>query len=143
MLDNRGAALNAIFRIGQRRLRRAFADLDTLQPDVEPRIVHHREHRTHPAHFGTDQPAPAIIIIAIGQDARRRSVDAKLMLDRYAADVIGFGKAAIGRGAELWHEEQRNPFRPRRRAGGPREDEVHDIVGQIMVAEGDVDLSCP
>ena len=44
-------------RIVDRALGRALGDSDALQSDVQPRIVHHREHRPHAAMLGTEQPA--------------------------------------------------------------------------------------
>lgn len=40
-------------------------------------------------------------------------------------------------------EEERDSARPLGRAGGAREDEVDDIVGEVMLAEGDEDFFGP
>jgi hypothetical protein len=45
-------ALLALDRIGDRALGRPLGDPDALQADVEPRIVHHREHRRMPPFSG-------------------------------------------------------------------------------------------
>src|SRR3546814_20912084 len=88
MLDDRhrlpgGAArlgrLDAIPRISDRPLRGGFRYRDALQADIEAGIVHHREHGPHAALFLADQPADAIVLIAIGHDAGRRGVDAHLV----------------------------------------------------------------
>ena len=54
-----GAALFALARIGERRLRRALGDADALEPDREARIVHHREHAIKAAVLLADEPACA------------------------------------------------------------------------------------
>ena len=52
-----GAALDARPRIGQRLLVGALGDRDALEPDVQPRVVHHREHVFEAAVFLADQIA--------------------------------------------------------------------------------------
>ena len=47
-------------------------------------------------------------------------------------------RAAVGQ--DLGHQEQRDAARPRRRVGQAGEDEVDDIVGEVVLAEGDEDL---
>ena len=43
-------------------------------------------------------------------------------------------------GQDLGHEEQRDAARPLRRVGQAGEDEMDDIVGEVVLAEGDEDL---
>jgi hypothetical protein len=51
--------LDPFARISDGGLRRPLGDRDALQADVQPRIVHHREHRAHAAILLADQPADA------------------------------------------------------------------------------------
>ena len=81
-------SLFALQRIGHRTLGGALGDADALKADIQPRIVHHGEHRGHAAHFRPDQPTDRTVMIAIAHDAGRRRVDTELMLDRNAADVV-------------------------------------------------------
>ena len=121
----------------RRLLRRRFGHLHALQPDVEPRVVHHREHRAHSAEFGSDQLADAIVVIAKGQHAGRRSMQPHLVLDRRRPDVVGLaGVRRVGFG----HKEQRDPSRSCRRVGRTGKHQVNDVLGKFVVAEGDEDL---
>ena len=134
------AALAALVRIGQRLLRRALGDGDALQADREARIVHHREHAIEPAVLLADQPADRAALVAIDHRAGRRAVNAELVLDRVAARIVARAERAVVVDEELRHEEQRDAFRAGRRIGQPREHEVDDVVGQIVLAVGDEDL---
>src|SRR3546814_7390561 len=51
------AALPPVLRILDRVLIRDLGDAQPLQPDAEPRGVHHDEHRREPLHLLADQPA--------------------------------------------------------------------------------------
>jgi hypothetical protein len=62
-------------------------------------------------------------------------VDAELVLDRDAADIV-----AGSVGHDLRDEEERDALRPLRRARRPGEDEVDDIVGEVVLAIGDEDF---
>ena len=127
--------MNALGGISNRGLRRALANFNTLKTNIQPRIVHHREHRAYPAHFGADQMPGTRVIIAKCQHARRRSMDTELMLNRNTAHIVA---AAIG--ADFGHQKQRNPLRPRRCTGRAGENEMDDILRQIMLTKGDVNL---
>ncbi len=107
--------------------------------DHQARIVHHHEHRAHPAHFVADDLAEAIFVLAIDHDGGGRAVDAELVLDRGAMDAVRVRGLAALIEAIFGDEEERDAARsPARR--GAREDEVDDIVGEVMLAEGDEDL---
>ena len=114
--------------------------LHALQPDVQPRIVHHREHRAHAAMLRPDQLADAIVMVAERQHAGRRGVQAHLVLDRHDAHVVERARRAVVVQAELGDEEQADPARSRGRIGRPGEDEVDDVVRHVVVAERDEDL---
>ena len=134
------AALLALARIGRGLLRRALGDADALQPDREARIVHHREHAIEPAVFLADQPADRAALVAVDHGAGRRAVDAELVLDRMAARIVARAERAVVVDQELRHEEQRDAPRAGRRIGQPREHEMDDVVGEIVLAVGDEDL---
>ena len=67
-------------------------------------------------------------------------MDAELVLDAGAAQVVALAKRSIGFDQEFRREEQRKAARPRRRAGQPGENEMDDILGEIVLAIGDEDL---
>ena len=91
----------------------------------------------------TSQPtAPALAeaAVAIDHGAGRRAVDAELVLDAGADDVVARAERAVGVGQELRHEEQRDAARAGRRVGQPRQHEVDDVFGEVVLAIGDEDL---
>jgi hypothetical protein len=59
-----------------------------LQPDREARVVHHREHVLEAAILLADQVAGGAALVAVGHHAGRAGVDAELVLDRDAAQVV-------------------------------------------------------
>ena len=82
-----------------------------------------------------DEPADGAATVAVDHRAGRRGMDAELVLDAAAAHVV---RRSVGQ--DLGDEEQRDAARSARRVGQAREDEVDDVVGQIVLAIGDVDL---
>ena len=55
-------------------------------------------------------------------------------------DVVARADRAVVVHQELRHQEQRNPARARGRIGQPRQHEMHDVVGHVVLAIGDEDL---
>ena len=131
----RGAALAALARVGERLLRGPLGNGDALQPDAEPGVVHHREHAGEAAVLLADEPAERALAVAVDHGAGRRAVDAQLVLDGMAADVVA---GAVGQ--ELRHQEQRDAARAGRRVGQARQHEMDDVVGEVVLAVGDEDL---
>src|SRR3546814_7912022 len=78
--------------------------------------------------------------VLIDHHRGRRGVDAELVLDRGAAHAVGNRRPPLRVEAVFGDEEERDTARPFWRARRAREDEVNDIVGQVMLAEGDEDL---
>ena len=130
-----GLALAALLRVGERALGRGLGDADALQADIEPGRVHHREHAGQPLVLLADQPAGRAALVAERHGAGRRGVDAELVLDAGAAQVVA-GPVR----QHLRHEEQRDAARAGGRVGQPGQDEVDDVVGEVVLAVGDVDL---
>ena len=98
--------LDALCGIGQRLLRGALANLHALAAYIETGLVHHREHRLHAAAFAADQFADAIVMVAIGHDAGGRGVDAQLVLNRRAMDVVESADVARRTDPELRYDEE-------------------------------------
>ena len=67
-------------------------------------------------------------------------MDAELVLDRMRAHVVALAERAVGVEQKLRHEEQRNAARSGGRVGQPRQHEMHDVVGHVVLAVGDEDL---
>ena len=137
---SRGAALPALARIGERLLRGAFGDADALQPDAEPRPVHHGEHAGHAGVLFADDKARRPAVVAENHRAGRRAVDAELVLDRMRAHVVAGAGRAVGVEQKFGDHEQGDAARARRRVGQAREHEVDDVVGEVVLAVGDEDL---
>ena len=64
-------------------------------------------------------------------------MDAELVFDARAAHVVAGAERAVRLDQEFRHQEQREPARAGRRVGQPREHEMDDVVGEIMLAIGD------
>ena len=71
-------------------------------------------------------------------DAGRRGVDAELVLDAGAAQVVA--RRSPSARAALRHQEQRDAPRAGGRVGQAGQHQVDDVVGEIVLAIGDEDL---
>ena len=98
--------LHAFLRKVDCFLRRTLGNLHTLQPDIQPRVIHHREHCAHSAKLGPDQFANTVAFVAKCQNARRRCINTHLMFDRYDFDIVRFANAAICRYLIFGHQKQ-------------------------------------
>ena len=115
----------------------ALGDRDALHADIEPGVVHHREHVFEPAVFLADAPADRV---PIGEHAGRRGVDAELVFEAEGADIVARASAALLVGQKFRHQEQRDAVTAGRRGGGARQHSVDDVRRQVVVAIGDEDL---
>ncbi len=133
MLRDRAAtALDALQRIGVGVTLRGVQVAEALQPDMQARRVHHHEHRRQPSVRLADQPARCTVE---GHCAGGAALDPHLLLDAVAADRV-----ASPIGQDLGREEQGDSLRSRRRVGHPRQHQVDDVVGQVVLTAGDEDL---
>ena len=135
-----GAALAAFLREGQRLLIGAVGDADALEADAEPGLIHHREHAEHAAIFLADQVADGAALVAHGHGAGGGGMHAELVLDAARIDVVARAERAVGVDQEFRHQEQRDALGARGRIGQPRQHEMHDVVGHVVIAIGDEDL---
>ena len=74
------------------------------------------------------------------QHASRARLDAELVLDRGAVNVVALAERAVRIEHDLRHDEQRNPLDAFWRFRRARQDQVHDVLGQVVIAVGDEDL---
>ena len=139
-------ALPALVGESERLLEGGFRDADAFQADGEARIVHHGEHAGEALVLLADEPADRAFLlarnktIAVDHGAGRRTVDAELVLDRGAEEIVAAAKRAVFVDEEFRHEEERDAARARRRVGQACEDQMHDVVGKIVLAIGDENL---
>ena len=136
----RRPALDALLGVVARRLIRAVADRQALQPNLLPRLVHHGEHVGEAPVLLAHEVADRAVPVAERHHGGRAGMDAKLVLDRGAGHVVARTQRAVGVDQELGYEEQRNPPRAFRRIGQTGEHQVHDVGGHIVVAPGDEDF---
>ena len=91
--DARGPALHAISRIGHRPLIGALRNADAFHADGESGQVHHDEHVFEAAillaHHVTDRAA----LVAVGHDRGGARMNAELVLERHARDVVARARA--------------------------------------------------
>src|SRR5579875_3706254 len=126
--DRAGRALLALARIADRLLGRALGDRHALQADGKPRAIHHREHARHALVLFADEKTGRAALVAIDHGAGRRGVDAELVLDRMGAHIV-----ASPVRQNLRNQEQRDSLQARRRIGQPREHEMDDVFGQVVL----------
>ena len=67
-------------------------------------------------------------------------MDAQLLLERDASEVVAPARPAVLVGQELGHDEKRQALAAGRAAGRAGEHHVHDVFRQIVFAIGDEDL---
>src|SRR5215469_16815607 len=67
-------------------------------------------------------------------------MDAELMLDRRARNIIALRQRAVRADEEFGHQEQRDTARSFGRVGETSEHQVHDIFGHVVIAPGDENL---
>ena len=134
------SALLALARVGERLLGGALGDRDALQRDRQAGMVHHRDHAGHAMVLFTDDEAGGAAAVAVDHGAGRGGVNAELVLDRMRADIVACAERAVGIGQEFGHEEERNALRSRGCVGEPPQHQMHDVVGEIVLAIGDEDF---
>ena len=67
-------------------------------------------------------------------------MNAELVLDRMRAGVVALTGRAVGVEQEFGHEKERNALGSRWGVGQPRQHQMDDVVGEIVLAVGDEDL---
>ena len=67
-------------------------------------------------------------------------MDAELVLDRRAARAVAAAKGTVAIDKILRHHEKRDAFHALGRIGRAREHQVHDLLGEVVLAISDEDL---
>ena len=67
-------------------------------------------------------------------------MNAELVLDRRAFDIVARRRRAVRADEELGHQKKRDAARAFGRVGKAGEHQMHDILGHVVVAPGDEDL---
>ena len=134
------AALHALQRIAMRLLHGALGDGDAFEADVEAGVVHHGEHVFEAAIGLADQKAGRAALFAIGHHRRGTGVDAELVLDRGADDVVARAQRAVVIDQEFGDHEQRDALDAGRGVRQARQHEMDDVLGDVVLAPGDENL---
>ena len=131
------AALAALPGKSQRLLIGALADRHTLRPDCSRAAFIITNIAARPRFSA---PTSQAFAPSVEHDAGRRAVDAELVLDPGAAQVVALAERAIVVDEEFGRQKQGQAARSRRRVGQAGEDQVDDVLGHVVVALGDEDL---
>src|SRR5690606_26592027 len=107
---------------------------DALDADGETRGIHHDEHGVEPAVLLSDEVADGAVLLAELHDRGRAAVDAELVLETSADDVVPGAKRAVVVDEALRNQEERDAARTLGRVRQAREHEVHDVVGEVVIA---------
>ncbi len=134
------ARLDAVLGKGHGALVRVLGQADALDAHAEARCIHHDEHVFEATVFFADQRADGPAVVAELQHGRWAGLDAQLVFDRDAGNVVARAQRAIVVDHELGHDEQRDPLHARRRVRRARQHQVHDVLGHVVIAIRDVDL---
>ena len=135
-----GAALGALMGVAERLLVGALGDADALDAHTEACVVHHREHAAHALMLLAEEVTDRAAVVAVLHDTRRTAMNAELVLDAHAGEVVALAERAVVVDEKLRDDEEADALRAGRRTRGPGEHQVHDVVGDIMLTPGDEDL---
>ena len=125
--------LAPLLGVGMGLLPGGFEQGDALQAYVQAGRVHHDEHGAQAAVRFADQPARGVFE---AHHAGRAAMQAHLLLDALAEHAVG-----VAVGQDLGREKERQAFGAGRRIGQARQHQVHDVVGQVVLATGDEDFA--
>ena len=135
------ASLDTLDRVTDGVLIGALGNRQSFEPNRQPSVVHHREHRPHAGVRFTDHvPDRAIAAVAVRHDAGWTGPDTHLVFDADTAHVIAFPDRAGVVDQKLRNDEQRHAFGADRCVRDSCQHQVHDVVGHVVLAVGDEDL---
>src|SRR5210317_171730 len=127
-------------RVAPCQLAGPFADSHTLQSNLYPRVVHHREHCGKALVFFADQVTNCTVALAIVKNTCRATVNAELVFYGSGNEIIPFARIPICVEKKLRHQEQRDTTDTLRCTIDTRQHEMDDVLGEFVVTPGDVYL---
>ena len=136
----RVTTLQAIPGVIQRKAVAPIAQHGSPKPDPDPSFIHHLEHVTQPLVGFTDQIAVTIIIITERQRRAGGTAITEFVNQPGQYHVVTFAGVAIRIQAILGNHKQGNAFHAFRTAGYLGEHQMHNILRQLVVTAGDIDL---
>ena len=73
---------------------------------IDAGMVHHREHVADALVFFADQVANSAFVVAVGHDGGRTAVNAQLVFDGRADQVVALAQRAVFVNQEFRHQEE-------------------------------------
>ncbi len=151
MLDDRHRGLRRILLRGEASLLPRASVLERVAiggvahrrrgaPHPDARLVHHMEHVGEAVVRLADEFTEAGAALAEVEEGRGRPAPPHLMDEAPEDDLVGCAEHPVVRVATLRDDEEGDPLGAGRRAGDPGEDQVHDVLGELVLAGGDPDL---
>eukprot|EP00053_Salpingoeca_punica_P011811 m.105261 g.105261 ORF g.105261 m.105261 type:complete len:692 (-) comp15789_c0_seq1:35-2110(-) len=138
VLDTAGRAHRAALqRVRHRVLVGQLGGGHALDGRADARSVHEGEHVAQAVVLLADEEAGGLVE---EHDGGGGGLDAHLVLDVAAADVLLLVERAVGLGQELRHDEERDAAGALGGAGGAGQHNVDNVVGQVVLAGRDEDL---
>lgn len=131
------ARLQALAGVAQRVLIRPLGQADALQAHAQACGIHHRKHRLQAFVRLADQVALRAFKI---HHAGHRGLDAHLVLDGAAMQRVTLAHVAIAIDLEFGGDEQRDALGAGRCVRQLGQHQVHDVVGEVVLAGSDEDL---
>ena len=113
---------------------------DALHTHAKTGGVHHDEHVLQATVFLTHQKADAAAVVAVLQHSSRAGLDTQLVLDADAVHIVASPQRTVGINQELGHHKQTDALNALRRTRDPRQHQMDDVLGHIVLTPGDVDL---
>ena len=116
------------------------AQRHTLESHTDAGGVHQLKHDQDALMLLADQLADAVAILAITHRTGRRAMNAELLFQSDAGDVIGRAGLSLRVESEFGNQKQAQPLDSRRRAFETRQHQVNHVVDQIVIAAADEDF---
>ncbi len=95
-------ALEPVLRVGCGVHVRGAGNGQSLHADAQTGLVHHLEHDLHALPFFAQEEAHAFAVVAEAERAGRGTLDAHLVLDTGAVDVIVLAQRAVRVSPGIW-----------------------------------------
>ena len=130
-------ALHALGGVGAGVLVGAFGNGVSFNAHVEPRGFHHGEHIRQAFACAPHQIARCAVKL---HGAGGAGVDAELVFQAHRVHRIARAQAAVGVEQKFRHDKQRDALHARCRIGQPRQHQMDDVFGELLLAPSNEDF---
>ena len=131
------AALLTVFGILDSGLVGAFSNTQTLDPDAQACVIHHREHGPHPLMRFADEPSRCVLKTHL---AGGGCLNPHFVFDACAAHPITFTEFSIFIGKKFGYQKKTDALDSRRRVGQSCEHQMDYVFCQVVFTGRDKDL---